>query len=163
MELLHEVIVSGGAVTSITTGTITGLSEGVVYKFEVGIKTASTTPNMSCDWFINGDSVETSYNRAYLNSKAGTAYDSDKTQAGNVYQEMGVMTGFITVEDSYPMVNFLANQYTTTTPTGKDCGALVWVTNTNHSGITEFEITGSVASQIGNGSYLRIWEGIQSD
>ena len=156
LVLLHEVIVAGGAVTTLTTGTI-ALVKDEVYAIDIGI--INNTAN-SVTGYLNADTTVANYARSSL-STANTAESSANTLVilGDTTGQMNTAHGIIALNDSTPFVGTLGINERTTAATEK--GAITGMYSTTETGITEFQITGS-STALQNGTYIRIWKQIQS-
>jgi hypothetical protein len=157
LALLHEVIVSGGAVTTMSTGTITALEEGVVYKIQVGISNVSGGNAFRCH--INGDTTTGNYRNGLLTSQQGAGY-SNAEEGPSSWNDMCTGDGYIFIEDGQPSVSLNMCQQDGTG--SQFYGRMNWVYNANESTITEVSFEASTALKIDNGSFIRIWKAVQS-
>jgi len=158
LQLLHEVVVSGGSVTTMTTGTFTALDALTVYEFTVGIKTSTTGAKFN---LFFSDGTSSNYRAGYVRSNNTANYDSI-TDGPNAWDDMCFASGFIAVNKAgqTPVIYFSAAQHNGTS--SKQYGKTSAIYQTTLSSITEFQVVADTASKIENGSYIRIWESVQS-
>jgi len=158
LEYLVEVVNQFPAVTTITTGTLTGISADTVYKFQAGIKLVSTATFFR--WYNNSDTTLSNYRLGLITSQ-NTANYSNETSIAYAYDDICVMSGHFSIEDGRPSTYIQILQQNGSL--GADYGRVCFVYNNSETTITEIQFTGSNGLQIGAGSYIRLWEAIQSE
>lgn len=140
--------VSGGAVTTVSTGTIPALIDGAEYLFCAKIKAAGTSV---LRFFINGDTTLTNYRRGFISSN-GSALDSSTTLscAVNAIGDMSTISGRIRVVNSRVHMEAVSLSYISS---GRCLSQTSYhISETN---VTSIQVTSDTASHIDNGS--EIW------
>ena len=157
LTMLVDVSVSGGAVTNLSSGAIS-LVSGTVYSFEIG--TINNTASSIRIW-INSDTTDGNYRRTSVRSSntLSTSSNTCYLWADTTGQENSVF-GTLGIENSTPYI-FTCEQNERAT-IGTNYGAFTGFYNISETTFVELTISGAAASSLQNGTYLRIWEAIQS-
>jgi hypothetical protein len=147
---LVDVLISGGAVTTLSSGVI-ALTEGKTYMFVAGITNGASTA--SYNMFVSGDTTTSNYERGTMDSSAFANANNTGKIVSVLADTTHVLYGFMGVVNSVPYYNFLY----VSEDAGPRAGSQT-VYNTSETTLTQFDLTSSVASNCEDGSYLKIWE-----
>lgn len=156
LVLLNETIVSGGAVTTLTTGVLSpAILAGKVYNFEIGINPVDAS-TYTYNIYMNGDLTSIYYYGGYFRSN-DTAVNTTNMFTAAV-QNQFTINGTLSLQNGHPRLSALCNFNSPVNYAGMMYGCH----NESETDFDELQITCTTASKIDNGSYIRIWEAIQS-
>jgi len=153
-ETLSSTTVSGGSVSSFSSGTLT-LSENELYMYQVYIKN-STATSLNTRHFINGDTTDGNYRSGNISSAGALeTYDSSYPFEYNVpASTLAICTGWLGLQNGKPFcTGEIHSQQATTRRTVIGAGF-----HNSANTLTSMTVRVTNAVGIGNGSYLKIFK-----
>jgi len=148
-NVIADVTVSGGAVTTMTSGAIS-LAVGEVYNFEAQIKFAVSTAMRP---LVNGDTVTANYREGIVISS------NIHLDFSGIYCGIAPIGGSVVVSGTIREFNgkvLFEFESVIENTANRRISVSAW--HITASSLTSFQITGDAASGIDNGSSLLIWK-----
>jgi hypothetical protein len=161
LTMLAEVTVSGGAVVSLSSGAIS-IVEGGSYLYEFSIIDTSSTNVLS---YMNGNTNQAVYNLTQMSSVGTITYSNGNAHFinGDVTGRVISGSGLLSNDKSYQHMTQMALSERLTAGTNFAYFGGCYLDNAAGSTFTEMVFsTSGAGATIQDGSYLRIWEQIQS-
>lgn len=154
LQTFFSVTNSGGPVTTITTGVMSpSLSLKTPYGFTACI-IAVDSGSYNYTIQLNGSTTDANYvNSSFLSNNTGTNTTGRIVSTGT---DRFYISGWIGSETDRPWIRYYVTGLTAYSSNNEQ-----YLSDIGNP-LSQISITCATASKIGNGSYIRIWESIQS-